>query len=107
VKLLLCTKCNTIFNLKHELKSCLCGEVKGRYINNVDAEVNGKGYSLAIGNGSLWNAISLAEEVEEDWRNSSGWQTWWEQRPSDTMFLAWARPHADKANLHTIINPEL
>lgn len=56
MKLLLCPKCFDIFKLDYEKRSCKCGEVTGRYLNEIDAITNGKGISLAIGSGSIANA---------------------------------------------------
>ena len=57
MKLLFCYDCHDVFKLDAEERSCKCGKVTGRYIDNQYAETNGKGISLAIGNGSLMTAI--------------------------------------------------
>ena len=101
MKLLFCPNCDSIFNLSYKEKQCECGKVKGRYINNVEAEVNGVGVSIAIGNGSLFKAIHEVDSNQDDWRNDEKWWAWWEQRPSKNMILAWTRPHSGKANPHT------
>jgi hypothetical protein len=57
MKLLLCPHCEDVFSLSsREDRSCWCGMVTGRYINRTEAVTNGKGISIAIGNGSLLNA---------------------------------------------------
>jgi len=95
MKLLFCADCSDIFKLMtFELRQCACGEVKGKY--NADghtAVVNGKGYSLAIGNGSLWKALfgDITQFEYEDY----------------VTFLAWTRPHTGEKNPRTTIDETL
>ena len=37
MKLLLCLKCNDIFNLSDKEKACGCGQTGGRYLDHVEA----------------------------------------------------------------------
>ena len=61
MKLLLCERCGDVFALRVGAeRACECGRVTGKYLDDRDAVTNGKGVSLAIGNGSLHSAISHA-----------------------------------------------
>lgn len=102
MKLLYCPNCHDVFNLRPQLKTCSCGQVKGRYIDNVNAEVNGKGVSLGMGNGSFMVAVAHAPYVREDFRNTGD-----VYRRHDTSIVCWARPHEGPANSHTRVNPDL
>lgn len=84
MKLLLCPACWDVFKLAIRTRSCQCGAVSGRYVDNLYAEVNGKGVSLAIGNGSLFNAMRAVEGGAER---------------ADVM--CWTRPNEGPANPHT------
>jgi len=103
MKLLMCDRCGDVFNLKMELKSCGCGRTKGRYVNNEEAVVNGEGISLALGNGSLQEAMYAVWSVKEDFRKSA--KSVWDRHP--TSLIAWVRPHEGPANPHTTVVKEL
>lgn len=99
MKLLYCDICGDIFNLTGDrVKSCVCGAVKGVYINQRDAIVNGKGHSIAIGNGSFHSAIMNKYRLEQDkGGNRSKYQT------DCRVDYTWIRPHEGEGNPHTII----
>lgn len=61
MKLLFCRKCQDVFKLDFEIRSCKCGLVRGKYIDNVRAVSNGKGFSLAINNYSLGFGIGAID----------------------------------------------
>ena len=104
MKLLYCHSCGDMFNLQRELKQCSCGTTKGRYVDNTYAEVNGKGSSLAIGNGSLQDALAQSNVVDmKDWRSVMTDP----YARHNTSIICWARPHEGPANSHTKINPNL
>lgn len=104
MKLLFCDYCGDIFNLAlRRVKSCSCGRTKGWYIDNSRAEVNGHGYSLAMGTGSLHMAVAAVNGMKEDWRKPD--DDVWRRHP--TTIIAWARPHTGPANSHTKIVPDL
>ena len=48
MKLLLCLKCNDIFNLADSTKECSCKETGGRYLDHVDAVYWGH-YAVPLG----------------------------------------------------------
>jgi len=105
MKLLLCMNCGDIFNLaKGRIKACHCGRVCGKYEDDgLNAVVNGKGYSLAMGNGSVIDAIKNLDKVTEDFRITS--DNFWE--PHYTSIICWARPHEGDTNPHTRVDPSL
>lgn len=61
MKLLLCKKCSDVFKLQYEYRSCQCKNVRGKYLDNLNAIVEGEGdYEvLGISNPSLKEAISI------------------------------------------------
>ena len=95
MKLLFCPACSDVFKLTYDLRCCSCGKVRGRYTDDTFAEVNGEGYSLAIGNGSLLAALASAnpERIE--------------RRPKDAEVICWVRNHEGPDNPHTKINRNL
>lgn len=58
MKLLFCKKCQDVFKLDLFERSCKCGNVKGHYIDELNAEYSGK-YALPLGfsNQDLMRAI--------------------------------------------------
>lgn len=98
MKLLYCLECGDVFNLQLHEKTCGCGKVKGRYTSREEAEVNGEGVSLGIGNGSLNEAVLrvLKGEVTTDFRKEGDVRA---RHPSS--IICWARPHEGPANSHT------
>jgi hypothetical protein len=48
MKLLFCKNCHDIFNLANKLKTCSCGNTKGKYIDNINAIYFGK-QSIPLG----------------------------------------------------------
>jgi predicted nucleic acid-binding Zn-ribbon protein len=58
MKLLFCTNCRDVFNLRSEEKRCGCGNVKGRYVNDNDAIYSGDtAIALGFSNTSLNVAV--------------------------------------------------
>ena len=102
MKLLFCSKCWDVFKLAREMRQCFCGDVKGHYLaDGHNAVVNGKGHSLAIGNGSLQQAIFrvTAESVgagDKDHFIDTG-----------RIEYAWVRPHTGTGNPRCTIDPDL
>lgn len=86
MKLLFCLRCQDLFKLAFEERSCKCGEVKGKYINMRDAVTNGKGVSLAISNPSLIKTVMKMSD--KDCINSN-------------QILCWCRPNEGEENPHT------
>lgn len=93
MKLLLCPDCYDVFKLNYEERHCKCGLVTGNYINNVDAVTNGRGISLAIGNGSLENGYFKMMNMGDN-----------EDRKKyikGATVLCWVRPNEGPGNPHT------
>lgn len=99
MKLLFCHKCEDVFRLViGKMRSCECGAIKGRYINNSEAEVSKDAVSIAIGNGSFQTAMwrMLTEKgtyTREQWQAKGG-------------IIAWVRPNDGPGNPHTTIIKE-
>ena len=53
MKLLRCNNCQDIFNLRRQEKTCSCGESKGKYIDNRNAEISGDCDLIGIDNHSF------------------------------------------------------
>lgn len=105
MKLLYCPDCKAIFTLSFENKSCDCGLVEGKYLNRIDAETNGKGISLAIGNGSFERAFArmLYPQIDHFSDDSSLDRNFYK---NECSFLAWVRPNDGAGNPHTKISTE-
>lgn len=97
MKLLYCDKCKDVFKLQKVRRECLCGNVHGMYLDDLKAEVSSTGYSLAIGNGSLVNAIADSIRLQ---RTSNGLANR-EDYIDECSILAWARPNYGLGNPHT------
>ena len=100
MKLLFCEDCYDVFKLDpDELRSCKCGRVRGKYNSDCHTSVsNGKGRSLAIGNGSLMNALCGRKQFEY----------FSESRQARlTTFLAWSRPNDGPENERSTVDPDL
>ena len=93
MKLLYCPICLDIFNLNFEEKKCSCGEVSGKYIDRSNAITNGKGFSLAIGNGSFDIALnsSILSGGEKD-------RAYYLEL---CRMICWFRPNEGPGNPHT------
>lgn len=96
MKLLFCPDCSHVFSLHFNLRSCDCGKVSGRYIDRVTAEVNGQGISLAIGNGSLRQAIyEMERSKHSDYADRDHF------KDRCRVEYCWVRPHEGNGNPHT------
>ena len=103
MKLLFCEVCFDVFKLDFELRACICGRVKGKYLpDGTYAVVNGKGFSLAIGNGSLTKATTALSGPD-----SAKYPKKRDPYHPPTVIIAWARPHEGLANPHTKVDQQL
>jgi hypothetical protein len=83
------------------LRSCACGKVKGRYLNELDAETNGEGHCIGIDNYTLKEATNLLDQaIEQGATIKQG------LRPM-FMIWCWAMPHEGTANPTTKVNKDL
>lgn len=91
MKLLFCEQCGDVFQLRiGSERTCECGRVSGRYINRVEAATNGKGVSIAIGNGSLSDSVMKMRGIKDDGRKFY-------------PVMCWVRPNEGPSNPHTKI----
>ena len=101
MKLLFCEKCEDLFKLDiGKLRTCSCGRVKGKYVNNSEAVVNGKGYSIAIGNGALLGAAHHLNKLD-----TKGTRNYFIE--NNSIMYCWVRPHEGNGNPHTKIDINL
>jgi hypothetical protein len=99
VKLLFCPSCLDIFKVvAAQPRSCLCGAVQGQMLDNKIAKMNGRGVSVAIGNGSLEQAIAKLNNLKQD-KDSQFYE-------KQTPVLCWVRPHSGPGNPRTQIEQE-
>lgn len=94
MKLIFCLDCFDVFKLDAEERHCKCGKCSGRYINNTEAVTNGKGYSFAIGNGSLMQAV-----LQMNWCPQDYSRDWYIE--NCRVKYCWARPNEGPGNPHT------
>lgn len=64
MKLLMCLNCGDIFNLTMKEKSCGCGETKGKYIDNLNAEYEGDAQPIGMANGSFMESLKI-QRIED------------------------------------------
>ena len=64
MKLLYCRKCGDMFNLSLSRKSCSCGEVSGKYTDDVNAVYKGDAIPFCFGNYSFAYACDKQEEKD-------------------------------------------
>ncbi len=101
MKLLFCETCWDVFKLDEgNPRSCKCGEVTGHYVDRSRAVTNGKGISIAIGNGSLMQAIVKMHEIHADSKNKAGRGVYLYQ---SNIHFAWVRPNEGPGNPRTTI----
>lgn len=97
MKLLWCPKCNDVIRLQYFIRSCECGRVSGKYLNNVEAVSNGKGVSIGIGNAHIsMAAMSLGSKKE-----TKDQQHYIEGK--EYQVKCWVRPNEGPGNPHSIV----
>lgn len=105
MKLVYCPECQDAFKLGQHLKSCECGLVCGQYDPDmVTAVTNGKGVSLAIGNGSLMTAIHGLSQMDQD---EAPRRQYYQPTAPTRITHAWVRPNDGVGNPHCRIDPTL
>lgn len=105
MKLLLCADCWDVFKLAvGKMRKCSCGKVKGRYLDNLTAEVSENAISLAIGNGSLATAISSMLYLKTKTKDKATRDDYIRHARIE---YAWVRPNSGDGNPHTkLIKPK-
>ena len=64
MKLHMCLECMDVFSLSHKEKVCGCGNTKGRYIDNLNAEYSGNAQPIGFANGSFRQSFQL-QKIED------------------------------------------
>jgi hypothetical protein len=105
MKLALCRDCWDVFKLDFEMRTCKCGKCKGRYIDNTYAEVSEECVSIAIGNGSLQQAIYNSIDHSKTTKNKADRREYYEDGKG-RISHAWVRPNTGVGNPHTKIIKE-
>lgn len=100
MKLVLCPKCSDVFKLDlGVMRQCKCGHVKGRYIDNVHAEVSKDAVSIAIGNGSLQQSW-IEAGTHQATTNDTAERAEYYQDGQGKIEYAWVRPNEGPGNPH-------
>jgi hypothetical protein len=105
MKLVFCPYCSDVFKLDYDMRQCKCGKVKGRYKDNVNAEVSKDAISLAIGNGALLQAIVQSQTHQFATDDEAPRQDYY-KRGQGKIDYAWVRPNTGPGNPHTQIIEE-
>ena len=101
MKLAYCLRCRDGFFLSYEMKQCPCGNTKGRYDKNGETAVltdNDSTISIAIGNGSLMEAIQDMRNLQAHKPEAHRKQYQEDAR----IWYAWVRPNTGTGNPHTM-----
>lgn len=59
MKLLLCLECSDIFLLTREERKCKCEKTKGRYVGDLNAEIEGNCEPIGFANSSFIGALKM------------------------------------------------
>lgn len=100
MKLIFCEKCGDLFKLDYEMRYCKCKRCFGRYIDNTYAEVSKDSVSIAIGNGSLEQAIGEMRNFLHETNDNAEREEYHETGKGKIEF-AWVRPNSGNGNPHT------
>lgn len=67
MKLMFCTDCSDVFKLvRYGERSCLCGKVRGKLLDNTQAVINGEGISMMLGNVLLVEALEKLANMDQN-----------------------------------------
>jgi len=61
MKLLVCLECGDIFSLREIVRTCICGESSGSYINSLSAEIKGNCKAIGFANDSFKTAYKMQQ----------------------------------------------
>jgi hypothetical protein len=86
MKLLICLKCEDVFNLTKVEKQCGCGETKGRYIDNMNAVISGNCKPLGFHNGKFKTAFFM-QKMEDEAQAKLNTDVCCEGVPFDAFFI--------------------
>lgn len=101
MKLIYCPDCQDVFKLDFDLRKCKCGKSSGMYNDNRYAVTNGHGISLAIGNGSLINAMWKLKFDKRDLSRDRS------EYIDQFKVICWVRPNEGMGNPHTRVDNTL
>ena len=87
MKLLMCLKCSDIFNLTHKEKTCGCGEVKGKYVDDLNAEYSGDASPIGFANSSFIKAYKM-QKVEDHAQKEMGKKICCDGVPFKAFFIS-------------------
>jgi len=59
MKLILCIDCQDVVRLQHDTRYCKCGKASGRYVDDVNAEVNEHAIPLGFANDDFVRAVQM------------------------------------------------
>lgn len=103
MKLLLCEHCHDIFKPGlGTFRSCQCGRVSGRYINDKEAEVSAATISIGIDGHSLAQAIADMKRHRDQTGNTASEQDYYKPGNGAINYV-WVRPNTGPGNPHTRI----
>jgi hypothetical protein len=57
MKLLFCFTCNDVVKLNLVDRTCSCGQTRGKYLDDKNAEIKGPGVLIALNNRTLEDAV--------------------------------------------------
>ncbi len=97
MKLIYCQDCHDLFKLSLTMRTCECGHVYGRYVNNQDAEVSEDAVSIVIGNTHLRASIE-AMQIHTLRTGNTADRTSYCQPGHGLIELAWVRPNCGPGN---------
>ncbi len=98
MKLLFCEHCHDIFKPGFgNVRTCECGRVKGRYINDDEVEVSPEAVSIAIGNKSLLQAIADMRRLQARTQDKAGRDAYL-QAHKGAIGYVWVRPNTGPGN---------
>ena len=101
MKLLFCEHCQDLFKIGFDtLRSCECGRIKGRYINDEEAEVSPEVVSVVIGNRSLAQAIADMRRHQAVTGDMAEYEEY-RRYGYGAIDHAWVRPNSGPGNPRT------
>ena len=100
MKLIMCPNCKDVFRLRSSLRKCECGLIMGRYLDSRNAEVSKDAINLAIGNGSLLEAIRKMNILFKATKGQADRNAYLAEAKINHV---WVRPNSGKGNPNTKI----
>jgi len=95
MKLLYCEHCGDVFQpSNHTFRTCECGRVKGRYLNDREVAVSPEAISIALDNKSLLRAIDSMRSVQQRTNNTANRDEYMQAG----KLRAWVRPNSGPGN---------